>query len=462
MLIFTVTKVISLAALMMVNIPQANSIPLDNGNICSHTSDFGKNFTGVIVQYQASMEVPPQNHARITRCLEGKKRAYDAFSPIRYDSDIAWGKKICTAQKNQKSVCYMLARREVTSHRKVSVFTPGEWVGGVFMCPGSLPDDVKECQNDNAVPLWPLVATNFTHFEEVVRSTQIVRVPYLISYDMENRKDNLYQPATDIPENWADFIDVTEDYSEGRAERSVNRVVWDLALGSIRLALKSFHHIAFIKSTATFKDKGDEDGPRRSAQYLDPKVTFEEYPEAFLSAPDDNYLDDGYDQKVKREMRNEDKLDIERTMSSENYLRFLYSADYDNNDYEYEMIGQNKNYGAGIMDDYDKPSQFSDQNSDFISVQAASRKGSAIPINLGYLVRLSVEVPLYTFNYILKTVYAATTLTKDEMLGYAVFKHPSEFLNPSTVLDSINRRRLPNRFRIKEANEGNEENKYEK
>lgn len=443
-------KILALGAIVLTQVTPTFSVILYDGNICD-SQGFGKNFTGLIVQYQASMEVPPQNHARITRCLEGKKRAYDAFAPVKYDEEIAWGKKICTGQKNQKSVCYVLARREVTSHHKLSIFPPGEWVGGVFMCPGSLPDDGKVCHNDNAVPLWPLVSTNMSHYKEVVRTTQIIRVPYLISYNMDDKKANIYTPSVDIPANWAEFIDVTEDYFGSNTDRSLNRVVWDLTLGSIRIALKSFHHIALFRSTATFVDKGDEEGARRSAQDLNPKVTFEEHPEAFSPAPGEEYLEDDYEQVQKRDtsytkrpnnlkrqtlqtggstdsiQRSDYDKEIAK-LSAENYMRYLYSSDYDNLEYGLKLI------------DYAGSEPFPRDN---IFVDTQGFRSSSIPIDLGHLVQLSVELPTYVFTYILNTLYTANSLAKGELLGHAIFQHPSLLLNPSKVLDAINQRRLP-------------------
>lgn len=430
-----ITRILKFCATVGAMITKTSAIEIRNNNICGISRDFGSNFTGAIIQYQATIEVPPQNHARITRCHEGKRRAYDAYMPVKYSQDISWGKKFCTGQKNQKSVCYVLARREITSHRRLSLFPPGEWVGGIFMCPGSLEDDSRECNNKNAVPLWPLIAVNFTHYEEIVRNTQITRVPYLVSYNVEDRKANKLKTTTHIPDNWAEFIDVMEDYEGGKSDRTFNRMAWDVALSSIKIFLKTFHYATTFGSTQTFKDYGDGGSSRRFARELPYKVSFEEYPETFRTSPGDDYLldmpeDDGF---FKREVKNADAAGSRKPyvnslpefdMAPENYYRYLYSTSYD--DYDYGM--------------YNSVSE--NESDDEISI-----KRTTVPISLGWIVQLSVDLPLQAFTYILNNLYDANRLAKDEILGNPNFSHASSFYNPSVVLDNIHRRAVPRRSR---------------
>lgn len=102
-------------------------------------------------------------------------------------------------------MCYILARHKTTSRRVVSLYPAGEWVGGIFLCPGHLLDDGEPCVNENAVPLWPLVASKFAHFEEIHISSTLTRAPILVSADPSD-------PTNNIPVNWANFIDVYEEY----------------------------------------------------------------------------------------------------------------------------------------------------------------------------------------------------------------------------------------------------------
>lgn len=160
----------------------------ENENICQN-GRFGDDFTGIIVQDQKTLDYPPQNHIRLTRCVDGAQRQFDAFLPLKKSLNIPWSRKICTGQKNEKATCYIMARRESTSHRSINIFRPGEWVGGIFLCPGHLMDDGIQCTNQNSTPLWPLVASNFTIFEQQVRATDLVRIPLLISYDVEESNE---------------------------------------------------------------------------------------------------------------------------------------------------------------------------------------------------------------------------------------------------------------------------------
>lgn len=174
------------------------------------------------------------------------------------------------------------------AHRAISLYPAGEWVGGIFLCPGSLSDDGIKCTNQNSIPLWPILSSNFSHFEEQVRATNIVRAPLLISYDMNG--DNAYETNEDIPENWASYIDVHENYASIKGARGIRARARDLAMNAIKGAYGLGHMVFTIPTSTTYKDRGDM-RPRRPIRALISKVPFESNPEAFQASPKLTYLE---------------------------------------------------------------------------------------------------------------------------------------------------------------------------
>lgn len=255
---------------------------ISRNTLCSQEAQFGWSFSGVIVQHQYTVDYPALNHMRVTRCLEGEDRSYDAFRPLPQSQDIKWGKKFCTGHKNKKAACYILARTKVTSRRLVSLYPPGEWVGGIFMCPGHLEDDGVACKNENAVPLWPLVATMPNHYEEIQLSSTVSRVPIL-------RSPGPNDTQAHVPEDWESFIDVFEDYTYQLGDRDQQRLTWDLLINIFRSVSDMAKSPFFPRANRIYFDVGDH-RERREVRMLAPRKIYEEDPENLRRVMSENYF----------------------------------------------------------------------------------------------------------------------------------------------------------------------------
>ena len=344
-------------------------------NFCAQQDIYGKNFSGVIVQHQYTVDYPPQNHLRVTRCHNGIDRLYDAFLPLQQSQDIKWGQKFCTGNKDKKAVCYILARRKTTSRRVVSLYPTGEWVGGIFLCPGHLLDDGEPCVNENAVPLWPLVASKFAHFEEIHVSSTVTRAPILVSA-------NPNDPANNIPTNWANYIDVYEEYTYQFGDLEPQRLTWDLVINMFHSVSDMAKSPFFPRTNRVYFDAGDY-RPRRLVRILEPRRLPEEDPDNFY-----RHLSSAY-------------FDLP-TLDGDDYKKALISITSDQGD------------------------------------ETKKNANEKLPITMGSLVQLSYHVPRKIFDNLLQGIYTynameATALNSND----SKYEHPAPFRNPSISLDQI-------------------------
>lgn len=187
-----------------------------------------------------------------------------------------------------------MARRRRFTKRQLSVYSTGEWVGGIFMCPGNLADDGVECTNENTTPLWPLVATDFSHYQENVRAHSLIRSSILVSYNTEalDSKTNPYPSQTEIPNDWDTYIDVSEGYRDGnvRLFENVGLDTWYYFLNTVRKYSKGIGYLVTKPSSAFFNSVGDLRA-RRPTRQLEPKVSYEQQPEKFHPVPMLAYLE---------------------------------------------------------------------------------------------------------------------------------------------------------------------------
>ncbi|VVT57192.1 uncharacterized protein SAPINGB_P005580 [Magnusiomyces paraingens] len=348
---------------------------ISKSNFCSQQDIYGNDFSGVIVQHQYTVDYPPQNHLRVTRCHKGKDRPYDAFLPLPQSQDIKWGQKFCTGNKDKKAVCYILARHKTTSRRVVSLYPAGEWVGGIFLCPGHLLDDGEPCVNENAVPLWPLVASKFAHFEEIHISSTLTRAPILVSADPSD-------PTNNIPVNWANFIDVYEEYVYQYGSWEPQRMMGDLAINTFRSVSDMAKSPFFPRTNRVYFDPGDY-RPRRLVRVLEPRRLPEEDPDNF-----DRRLSSAY-------------FDLP-TLDGDDYKKALISIT-------------------------------STQNND-----NKKDKKIELPITMGSLVQLSYHVPRSIFDNLLQAIYTYNSVETAALnVNDSKYQHPAPFRNPSISLDQI-------------------------
>lgn len=187
-----------------------------------------------------------------------------------------------------------MARRQSFIKRQLSVYSTGEWVGGIFMCPGNLADDGVECTNENSTPLWPLVATDFSHYQENVRAHSLIRSSVLVSYDTKalDSKTNPYPSQTEIPRDWDTYIDVSEGYKDGNVKlfENVGLDTWYYLLNTVRKYSKGIGYLVTKPSSAFFNSVGDLRA-RRPTRKLEPKVSYEQQPEKFHPVPMLAYLE---------------------------------------------------------------------------------------------------------------------------------------------------------------------------
>lgn len=364
-------------------------IQVSLGKIISRTiceqEEFGFSFSGVIVQHQTVMDYPFQSHARITRCVNGKERPVDAFLPLPATVDIPWGTKFCTGHKNEKSVCYILARRKLTSNRILSVYPPNEWVGGIFMCPSHLSDDGLQCYNKDAIPLWPLVSPKFMHFENIQVSSTISRIPLLVSIDPQNSTNSLFAPRVPIPENWANHIHVNEGYSSVADDRDKMRMAWDVTLNIVKSMTDFVQGAILPPVTDLIFDLGDKN-QRRPVRKIPDRFSFEENPAKFSVEPSVNYLD----------------------------LPGLKG------------------------DDYTRASRPRGGNPKSMDVRINSESREESKITPGVIIRSFLQLPSFMVNKVLSSVYASQTHTDSvSNVEKPMFLHQPLQDNPNSFLDEI-------------------------
>lgn len=240
-----------------------------------------------------------------------------------------------------------------------------------------------------------MVSSDFSHFEEQVRATNIIRAPLFVSYDFNG--PNAFEPTDDIPDNWASFIDVHEDYASIRGSRGIRARARDLTMNALK-GIYSLGHMMFtIPTSTTYKDRGDM-RPRRPIRALLNKVPFESQPEAFAASPKLTYLErPAYNRKGIKKIKQE--LGIQ-------------SVDSD------------------FIPEFDDEVEVSSQNA------RESQNDETTEFSLGGLVELMFQKPAISAN-ILKTVFDnhVITFSKEEE---PIFAHATLNQEPSDLLDSIN------------------------
>lgn len=401
-----------LFAILAYSATATNAVPLTESNSLCSAQQFGEDFSGIIVQDQKTMDYPPQNHMRITRCVDGEQRAFDAYLPLDKSLNLPWGRKICTGQKNEKATCYIMARRETTFRRSISIYQPGEWVGGIFLCPGHLMDDGIKCTNKNAVPLWPLVASNLTHFEEHVRATSLIRVPLLMTYNIDG--ENPFELEKEIPDEWAKSIDIHEKYAGIQSSRSIKVKTNDLIMNTLNKFYSLGQVFFTMPSSTTSTDHGDL-RPRRSARRLIEKVPFESQPDYFLPAPKMSYLDYAtFNKKGIKKIKEElGIMSVSEEQEAHNpELGFQYKVKV-NSETEPEVEIESTNEADTEHE--------SNEN--------------AVEFSLGELVGRMASDP--EFSKAVQDVISANSIFGSKK-GIAEFSHAYTPENPSELLDSIN------------------------
>lgn len=144
-----------------------------------------------------------------------------------------------------------MARKREFALRRISVYRPGEVVGGVFICPGENDFDREHvCTNENAIPIEQLLADDpYFSWTNLPNGRRIVqRIPMFATLDPLNpivsqRKfHNAFSKGEDskhwhraekFDENWYEDIDINENYTYTEQERHI-------ANKAIAMSLKYF------------------------------------------------------------------------------------------------------------------------------------------------------------------------------------------------------------------------------
>jgi hypothetical protein len=161
-------------------------------------------YNGFRIQRQYTYGFPTLHHVRLSHCDMG---FVDSESYLLTDrnTDIEWGKDMCV----DVDQCFRPVRAKKYALRRLSLYLPYTFVGGLFLCPSN----GTECDNDNARPVLPLLADRIdAQWTEYPRHRRIVqRIPYLFT---PNMMDPRYPHRLDAPsKDWASKLDVNEDYT---------------------------------------------------------------------------------------------------------------------------------------------------------------------------------------------------------------------------------------------------------
>lgn len=205
---------------------QMDLIPKQPGNqVVCDPGQFGfEDFYGFTVQHQITLHRPLEHHTRISLCQGGAPEGFDAYRPLPLafhqgfkGDDLVWGQKICTMDMSGNK-CYMLARRREYALRRISLYYPDLWIGGMYLCPGEEDDDGLECNNANAIPLRPLLSSDpWNSWWEMPDGRHYVqRIPLVQTLDDPT---DIRFPALLPPDDWHERIDVNEVYEYDKDEK---------------------------------------------------------------------------------------------------------------------------------------------------------------------------------------------------------------------------------------------------
>lgn len=183
-------------------------------------------YSGFRIQRQYTYGLPTLHHTRLSHCDMGFVDS-EAYIPVDRNTDIAWGQNMCV----DVSQCFRPVRTKKYALRRLNLYLPYTFVGGLFLCPsnGSL------CTNRNARPVLPLLADRLdSQWTEFPRYRRVVhRIPYLFT---PNIIDPRYPHRLDLPsKDWASKLDVNENYTYSLRERLTVSTVTNKLLNAIHI-----------------------------------------------------------------------------------------------------------------------------------------------------------------------------------------------------------------------------------
>ncbi|VVT57190.1 uncharacterized protein SAPINGB_P005579 [Magnusiomyces paraingens] len=232
-------------------------------------------YTGFRIQHQISLDYPFDHHTRITRCVRNEVNGWDSYFPMNRNQDIKWGHRFCTSHHNHDGACYILARRKVAAQRNSALFYHGDWVGGIFRCPGNLDDNHIPCTNENAMPLFPLYADEpFFEWEDLPDLRHLIRrVPLLVTLTEGGVPHaDIYRKA---PYNWWTYIDIHESYTFDNDERNMLRLALDFMANGYYFLTNSYVGLFFVPLTEDYYAEFGDGRPRRNTYMTADRHPFE-------------------------------------------------------------------------------------------------------------------------------------------------------------------------------------------
>lgn len=232
-------------------------------------------YTGFRIQHQISLDYPFDHHTRLTRCTRNQVAGWDAYMPMNRDQDVRWGRRFCTAHHSNLGACYILARRKAAAQRNTALYYHGDWVGGIFRCPGNLDDNGTPCTNENALPLYPLMADEpFLEWQDLPDLRHLVRRVPLVSTTTDGGVPHA-DITRKVPFNWWSYVDVSENYTFSDDERNLLRVALDFAANAYYTLTNAYVGFFVVPRTEDYYAEFGDGRPRRATYPTPQRHPFE-------------------------------------------------------------------------------------------------------------------------------------------------------------------------------------------
>lgn len=232
-------------------------------------------FNGFRIIHQSGVSFPTIYHTVLTHCVMTKVSSIDSYFPVNKTTEMPWGIRFCSSEHSPAGNCYIMARKKDATFRNIALYYPGDWVGGMFRCPGTLDDNEEDCTNENAFPMYPISADMPAFFWDTLPDLRHYdfRFPMLKAYPVG--AELRFGARKYVPYNWFREIDIHENYNYSTDERNLIRKSQDF-ISNLYARVASVRASSLLTLTwdAEMQDKGDNT-PRRNIYKAFPKRHFQ-------------------------------------------------------------------------------------------------------------------------------------------------------------------------------------------
>lgn len=165
------------------------------------------------------------------------KKTTDPFTN-HFDDVIPWNQTLCSdATKSGTISCFKLARRKRFALRPISIFNPGDFVGGLFELAQEAGLQSDDSIDANFVPVGRLVADSIhNQWLEVHGDSKmkVYHIPLLYTPNVNDESDS----SADHNDQWFKFISANELYKFSPETKDMAKKRFELSLNQVRKVVK--------------------------------------------------------------------------------------------------------------------------------------------------------------------------------------------------------------------------------